>query len=193
MSGVNGNRMFLLPGSGIDSRVYDGSKPLSTMSFVQASILQGKVFTARDIFSITAGSTYSISVVTGSSPVLVMDRHIVTDGTDLDYIAYVGLGDYTGGTPLVPSNLDPVNGVASETTVSLGATGTTTSGVTFDRDWIPGIAGQGNRSSGVFSESEVFRRAPSGSYLLHFINNSASTVKVHYMLMWREGVLPNDL
>lgn len=166
---------------------------ITTQTYTELNIKRGNQFYINEkIIGIPAsGGIKEYHFIIGPNPVILKNRIIKTDATDMDYEVRVA-GDLvftSDGTPLTSHN---ANGTSLKTPQSQAFedptyTGT---GILNELDWIPGTEGVGNRSAGSFSTLGFEKIIPANSQVLvRFINNGTTVADVFYFLTFYEGVI----
>lgn len=143
-------------------------------------------FSSRQQVANAGGAGYWL-VASGDKTVIVTQRIVTTNGDELEYSPWVGSTITGEGTPINHSNLNAITPLKS-TVVAHVAPTFSDKGIQGTKSYMPGAAGQGNRSVGnVYSNEQENILPPNTTLLLEVVNNgSENNAEVELYVSWAE-------
>tara|TARA_R110000822_G_scaffold106533_3_gene234729 strand:- start:3189 stop:3719 length:531 start_codon:yes stop_codon:yes gene_type:complete len=164
---------------------YDGA----TINSLEKRIENGIQFEVSNLLSVAnAGGVGKWLFRTGNKKIVIDLRRITSNGDELTYQAFANPTVSADGTAVTPiSNRDGNSATLSEVTMFHTPT-TTDNGNPIPAVYMPGAAGQGQRTVGQFAQDGLVRILQSNTdYLVTITNNgSENPANIELYLLWSE-------
>lgn len=172
--------------------LFNGLAALTTQPYTEANVKNGVQFYARVAWPTTdpiaANSTRKILFRTGSKPVIIKSRDVLSVAEELSLNLYEGPTGVTGGTAVPVRNYNRVNPVTTTVVMTANVT-TTTDGTLFDGpEYFFGSASAPQRSAASIPQGRERILPPLTSFLITITAPAGvGTSRVQYFLDWYEG------
>lgn len=151
--------------------------------------LDGELFQAFHKFTVAAGQTYNIAFTTGEKTIRAYPSVINTSADKVDFKYFEG-ATATGGTAITPYSQNRVIAPISSVIMQGGVT-VTVAGTQVAQAWLPGAEnlGQSRSGTGGGGGDNYWTLKPNTTYILQFVNGSATSNVIQLNEIWTEGEL----
>lgn len=194
-SGIPGNVTSILvnvyrsnyPQTGFPDGAFTGKRALTIQDFKEAGIKNGILFTAsRRVTGVAAGANLDSAIITGSKPIILLQRTIGYTGKGVAASIYRA-ATYSGGTAADIQNPNDINPAATSIQLLAGGTGAALDNLTVATAYSEGNAsnqGQGNSEAKL---GEPVIMLPNTTYVLRITSLDTAAQNVNAYLTWTEG------
>lgn len=176
-----------LPQTGFPSGVFTGERAITTQTFTDANIKKGILFTAsRRVTGVAAGSNLDSAIVTGATPIILLQRTIGYTGKGVAASIYRA-ATYTGGIIQDIQNPNDINPATSTIQLLAGGTSSNLDNLTVATAYSEGNTsnqGQGNSEARL---GEAVVMLPNTTYVLRITSLDTTAQNINAYISWSEG------
>ena len=180
-----------------DPRVIDGTKAFTFQPFSELNVKKGVEFYLRIAWpngnDITAGATKKIHFLTGSKTVLAKLRIVEYVGEEFRINVYKNPTGVTGGTPVIVSNWNGQNPVATTVTVTRDVSTTDDGEQIEEPEFVFGASATAGRDLNAIPQGRERVLEKNTGYIVAITNTSNSASRFQYFLDFYEGEISTNI